>query len=89
MHASYAFVTYRDGRGAILRNLYGLCSPSSPLIELIAMTLIVLGTCWHEIVNMVARMACASMARTPPLPAFLVTLSRIFPDFGFETPYLP
>ena len=34
----------------------------SPLIELIAMTLIVLGTCWHEIVNMVALMANASMA---------------------------
>ena len=25
----------------------------------------------------------------PPLPAFLVPLSRIFPDFGFEPPYLP
>ena len=34
----------------------------SPLIELIAMTLIVLGTCWHEIVNMVALMANVSMA---------------------------
>ena len=27
IHASHVFVTYRDGRGAILRNLYGLCSP--------------------------------------------------------------
>ena len=25
----------------------------------------------------------------PRLPAFLVTLSRIFTDFGFEPPYLP
>ena len=31
MHASHAFVTYRDGRGAILRNLYGLWSPKGKL----------------------------------------------------------
>ena len=36
MHASHAFVTYRDGRGAILRNLYGLHVITNTMIVAIA-----------------------------------------------------
>ena len=35
MHASHAFVTYRDGRGAILRNLYTSFSANAAMLWLI------------------------------------------------------
>ena len=59
-------------------------------------TLYVIFSCMHERPGSRARMLKVVRERlavmgssSPPLPAFLVTLSCIFADFGFEPPYLP
>ena len=56
----------------------------------------VIFSCMHErpgsrarVMKVLRETAESLGSSCPRLPAFLVTLSRIFTDFGFEPPYLP